>query len=339
MHNIKRYLYILVILNFIFINAQAKHFLSFIMPCYNCASTVIESIDSIYKQNLSIPFELICTDDGSSDSTREILKQCEQTYPHMRVYFHEKNKGGAGARNTCVSHAQGDLIFCLDSDNVLAPDSIEKLITCLDQSGCEAATFEEVRYFSGNYNHSHSWFYKAQENKCDIFHVMATHITPGSSGNYLYTKKSYMRAHGYPEGSGATDTWRFAFRQLATGTKIAILPQSFYWHRMSGDSYWMRDQIAGKNNNNYFQSVKEYPELFTKETQQYIETWNPQSYDFFQDLLHNRFVLISSKALEHLFRAKCFEQDKMFNEASKEYQSAIDNGCNSADILKKKLNK
>src|SRR5690242_7070809 len=85
---------------------RADHFLTFIMPCYNCADTVVESLNSIYAQkNLAIPFEVICTDDASTDSTRTILLAYQKNHPSMHLLFHEKNKGGGAARNTCVRHA------------------------------------------------------------------------------------------------------------------------------------------------------------------------------------------------------------------------------------------
>lgn len=278
-----------------------KHFLTFIVPSYNCANTVGESIESIYCQNLSIPFEVICTDDKSKDSTREVLAHYQEKYNNLHVYYHQENKGGAAARNTCVSHAQGDLIFCLDSDNILAPNSVQGLVDLIDQTGCEAAAFKELKYFEGNYKYNKSWFYEAPNNICDITHILKTNFTPGSSGNYLYTKASYNRAGGYPEGSGATDTWRFAFRQHATGTKIAILPNTYYWHRYSEHGYWGRDYRAGTLNKNYFAAILEFPELFTPETQEFIATWNPTQRDLFQDIYAGFFKLIPHDALEDKF--------------------------------------
>ena len=73
---------------FLSLSIRAQHFLTFIMPCYNCAKTVCESLDSIYAQtNLNVEFEVICTDDGSRDNTRTVLSDYQKNHPNMHVFF------------------------------------------------------------------------------------------------------------------------------------------------------------------------------------------------------------------------------------------------------------
>ncbi|MHB8578569.1 MAG: FkbM family methyltransferase [Ignavibacteriaceae bacterium] len=266
------------------INKGEEHFLSFIIPCYNSVTTINEAIDSIYIQNLNIPFEVLCVDDGSVDHTYEILKEYEQKYSNMRILRHEQNLGGAAARNTLVNYSSGDLIFCLDSDNVLAPSSINKLIKCLDDSDCEAASFAELRYFSNSIdNSSHSWIFEAPNNVCDLKHIITNIKTPAASGNYLYTRKSYIKAGGYPLMSGAMDAWGFGFRQHASGAKIAILSNSFYFHRISENGYWMRENRAHNNDKNATKIVREYSYLFDKETQKWLRSAEAEE-NFFENI-------------------------------------------------------
>lgn len=281
-----------------------EHFISFIMPCYNCSKTVIESLDSIYKQNLQIPFEVICTNDCSSDNTLEILNDYEKRHPNMKVFFNEKNMGGAYTRNECVKHSKGDLIFCLDSDNILAENSINKLINILDKTGCEAAAFKEIRFFTDNVLKYTSWSYQANNNISDINHFFSTNKTPASSGNYLYTKESFLRAKKYPENAGALDTWGFGLRQYATGTKIAILPDSYYWHRSSDDSYWKRDNIAERLAKKVvYGLLADFSEIFTPEFNQYLINCKQNEIHFFEDIIENKKVrLISSDGLDVYFR-------------------------------------
>lgn len=284
----------------------SEHCLSYIIPCYNCSETIADAIESIYQQELDIPFEVVCTDDCSTDKTKELLFSYQEKYSNFHVHFHEHNKGGAAARNTCVKHSAGDLIFCLDSDNILAPNTINRLIGFLTEKGYDAACFAELRYFRGMVpNHSHSWFFEAPNNICDINHIISTHITPASSGNYLYTRESYDRAVGYPEGSGAMDAWGFGFRQHATGTSIAVLPDSFYWHRLSDNSYWSREEKAGRNNKNALAVIREFANIFDEETKK---------------------VIFSPEAEEHFFKlieAKRFSLAQNFKTKDTERQSKI----------------
>jgi len=306
-----------------------SHFLSFIIPCYNCADTVGEAIESIYQQNLDIPFEVVCTDDGSEDSTREVLSYYQNKHSNLNVHHHDQNRGGAVARNTCVANSRGDLIFCLDSDNILVLDLVSNLIKLLDDIGCDGASFAELRYFEGtkgNYKHTHSWFFEAPDGFCDINHIMSTTKTPAASGNYLYTRKSYDRAAGYPEGRGAMDSWGFGFRQHATGMKIAILPGSFYWHRLSGESYWTREEKKGTNNKNAAEIVREFPELFTDETNSFLASPDCEK-DFFTHIENGRFKTVPEQSLTYLFQGYREQHDRKYSEAVNSFSRAISSGC------------
>jgi hypothetical protein len=70
------------------------HLLSFIIPCYNCAGTVVEAVESIYHQNLDIPFEVICTDDCSTDSTRDILAYAKRVFQILTYIIMTATRGG-----------------------------------------------------------------------------------------------------------------------------------------------------------------------------------------------------------------------------------------------------
>src|SRR3982751_5308900 len=101
--------------------------ISFFIPAYNCAKTIAESVDSIMETNFADGDELIIVNDFSSDDISSILQELKKKYPAITIIDHKRNKGGAAARNTAVENAKNEFLFCLDSDNVLAPLSIEPL--------------------------------------------------------------------------------------------------------------------------------------------------------------------------------------------------------------------
>ncbi len=252
-----------------------SHFLTYILPCYNYADIIEESLESIYQQNLEIPFEVICTDDNSTDTkTKEILLKWQSKYNNFHAFFRTETGGECCANNDSINHAKGDLFFCLDTDNVLVPNSMQPLINCLDYTGCDGACFEELRYFktiNGKRVQKDSWFFKAPNNIVDIQHIIKTGMTPASSGNYLFTKQSYERAGGYPNGN-VMGSWSFGFRQHATGSRIAILPKTFYWHRISDGGMWLSNQRKGLNNKAIIETVLEFKHIFSQETQKLLET-------------------------------------------------------------------
>ena len=105
--------------------------LSIILCTYNRAALLPRAIDSVLKQ--SFPFwELVLVDDGSTDSTKVLIE--EYIKKEKRIsYFFQPNAGLAGARNTGLQRARGDLLCFLDSDDELAPTHIERRVQYLEK--------------------------------------------------------------------------------------------------------------------------------------------------------------------------------------------------------------
>lgn len=214
--------------------------ISFFIPAYNCAGTIKEAVESIMATNFSAGDELMVVDDCSVDDTASVLEQLKVIYSHLIVIPHKRNKGGAAARNTAVENSKNELLFCLDSDNVLHAHSIARLKEYMLQSGADVASFQQQHFFiSDKSKPEYTWTLPDGEFPQNGY--LNGLNTPGQHGNYLFTKESWVKAHGYAEGTGALDTWSFGLRQAITGAKQVVLKDSFYYHRLSDHSYWMRD--------------------------------------------------------------------------------------------------
>lgn len=84
---------------------------SVIIPTYNSSRYIKEAIESVIHQTYK-DFEIIVVDDGSTDNTREILKQ----YGNIIRYFYQRNKGSQAARLHGLNNAVGKYIALLDAD-------------------------------------------------------------------------------------------------------------------------------------------------------------------------------------------------------------------------------
>jgi len=98
-------------------------FLSVIVAAYNSEQTIAETIDSVTGQTRG-DLELIIVDDGSTDSTAEIVAQRGADDPRIRL-IRQPNAGTAMARNSGAAYARGAFWVFLDADDMLRPDYYE----------------------------------------------------------------------------------------------------------------------------------------------------------------------------------------------------------------------
>jgi len=101
---------------------QNKISVSVIIPVYNAEKYLARCLDSILIQKGE--FEIIAVNDGSTDSSLQILKKYAEKHPNLRV-IDQKNQGVAGARNTGISHARYKYITFVDNDDWIEPDTFE----------------------------------------------------------------------------------------------------------------------------------------------------------------------------------------------------------------------
>ena len=96
---------------------------SIIIPAYNVAPYLRESLDSVLAQTHT-NWEAICVDDGSSDGSGEILDEYAARDPRFKI-VHQINEGVARAREVGLSAANGEWICWIDADDKVDPEFLE----------------------------------------------------------------------------------------------------------------------------------------------------------------------------------------------------------------------
>jgi CDP-glycerol glycerophosphotransferase len=106
---------------------------TFIVSVYNSEKFLPECLDSILTQSFE-NFEVIVVDDASTDGSAQLLKQHAGADPRLRVVRLKSNRGAGGARNAGLDHANGDYIWCIDSDDWIVPGALESVALQLEAS-------------------------------------------------------------------------------------------------------------------------------------------------------------------------------------------------------------
>jgi glycosyltransferase involved in cell wall biosynthesis len=101
------------------------------LPVYNSAAYVAESIDAILGQTFE-DFELVISDNASTDDTGEICRRYVKEDPRIRYFRQPRNLGLAPNHNFCVEQAEGELFKWAAGDDLYARDLLEKCVAALD---------------------------------------------------------------------------------------------------------------------------------------------------------------------------------------------------------------
>jgi glycosyltransferase involved in cell wall biosynthesis len=116
-----------------------------VMPAYNAAKYLAASIESVQCQTYN-NWELVVTNDGSTDTTAEVANNLAINDPRIRVISQE-NTGQAGARNAGLAEARGEFVAFLDADDLWNCDKLEKQIAVMDTTDADLV-FSDGEFFS-----------------------------------------------------------------------------------------------------------------------------------------------------------------------------------------------
>ncbi|MBR1402877.1 MAG: glycosyltransferase family 2 protein [Treponema sp.] len=134
-------------------NSKDNPLVSVCVISYNSSDTIIETLDSIKKQDYK-DIELIVSDDCSTDNTRQVIEewmdQNSSFFKDSQVIFSEKNKGVTHNCNQACRVANGEIIKLIGADDILLPTYLSDCVDFFNRNPQERVLFLKVRAFLGN---------------------------------------------------------------------------------------------------------------------------------------------------------------------------------------------
>ena len=103
-----------------------KYMLSIIIPAYNAATFIEKPLKTVIAQAKNKKIEIIVVDDGSTDSTSDVVRKYSDKYSFVRS-IRTTNYGPAAARNIGLDEARGTYVWYIDSDDAIKKNAIAKL--------------------------------------------------------------------------------------------------------------------------------------------------------------------------------------------------------------------
>ncbi|MGG8495119.1 glycosyltransferase [Tenacibaculum sp. TC6] len=220
--------------------------LSIIVPVYNRPNEIDELLESLTKQDYKQAYEIVIVEDGSSESSEDIVKNYQNQL--AITYLYKQNSGPGDSRNYGMKKAAGNYFIILDSDVILPPQYLSTI-----------AAFLEKNYVDcfGGADAAHESFTPLQK---AINYVMTSFFTTGGirggktkvqkfeprSFNMGISKKAFELTQGFSRIHPGEDP-DLSQRIVKAGFKTTFLPNAHVYHkrRISWDKFYTQVKKFG----------------------------------------------------------------------------------------------
>ncbi len=203
--------------------------ISVIIPVYNGEKTIHETIESVLNQTLS-DFEVIVINDGSQDSTLEIVSSIQD--PRLKVISYP-NAGLSVTRNRGISLASGDYIAFIDADDLWTPDKLESQFKALQANPQAAVAYSWTNHIDESSQFSRTGSHMTVSGNVYAKLLLANFLENGS--NPLIRRQALTTVGGFDETLIAAEDWDMYLR-LAAHYHFVAVPSPQVLYRISIDS-------------------------------------------------------------------------------------------------------
>ena len=173
---------------------------SVIVPVYNIEKYVTHCVESLLAQTFH-DFELLLVNDGSTDSSLDVLKEFEKKDERIQVLTKE-NGGLSDARNYGMKHANGEYLQFIDGDDFVEDTLLEKCVRKLDETSADMVVFDYNQYYVET-NTKERISNSFEENKVYTLKEYPTLLTNmmNAAWNKMYRRSLFIDHHiEYPVG-------------------------------------------------------------------------------------------------------------------------------------------
>ena len=211
-----------------------RELISIIIPTYNRAHMIGETLDSIIAQTYT-NWECIVVDDGSTDNTQEVLE--EYIDKDTRFKYHHRPKGKPKGPNSCRNYGfkicKGDYVNFFDSDDIYKANAFEELINKIVEDNDAIITKVELKDFDKDIILKENRIISNQRIE-DFFIEKITFYVSGP-----FWKKSFLTNQDsiFDEEIGNGDDWDFNLRMLYKKPNLSFIEEPLIQIRIHKNSF------------------------------------------------------------------------------------------------------
>ncbi len=205
---------------------------------YNGERFLQEQLDSIAMQSRT-PDEVVVGDDGSSDSTLEILERWKQSVPFsVRIERNERNLGFAKNFESTLSRCTGDVVFLCDQDDVWLPNRVERMTEALEQDAAVGIVICGVDLIDQDGNpmsdEASRLYRMSYPDDTSVYYLEYALKHPSRAGCMMAVRRNVLeKVYPLPDG-WSHDVWLFSIAPLYG--EIQSLPDVLMHFRRHGNN-------------------------------------------------------------------------------------------------------
>ena len=202
------------------------------IPVYKSVDFIRRTLESALSQTYS-SIEFLMVDDGGCDGSMEAIEEIKREHPRgndIHIITHPQNMGVSASRNHIIDEAQGQYLFFMDSDDVIAENTIELMMENVRKYNAEIVfgSYEKIETSGEKTYYQYPSLQLLQEDELAIFAYRKYAGIQASACNYL-VKTSVLRAHNLRFIH--TNFWEdlvFSFDLVTYINRAVLLPDITY---------------------------------------------------------------------------------------------------------------
>lgn len=130
------------------IENEKRYKISVIVPVYNGERFIADTVKTLQSSSAADKIRIVLVNDGSSDNSRDVMEDLALRYDNI-ITVNKTNGGIASARNAGLAAATEEYVCFCDQDDVVEPEMYEKLLTKIEDSGCDLVFCGTHKYIEG----------------------------------------------------------------------------------------------------------------------------------------------------------------------------------------------
>jgi glycosyltransferase involved in cell wall biosynthesis len=275
--------------------------ISVIVPCYNQAQFLDQTLQSVLNQTYS-NWECIIVNDGSPDNTAEIAQNWLKKDARF-VYVDKKNGGLSSARNKGLELAKGDFIQFLDADDLLVSSKFQQSINAVENNKSDVIITNFLR-FKKTLSHQKKAFCKLEEQAFSLESILldwdVKYSIPIHCGLFSSRLINSIR---FNEKLKAKEDWMFWIDFFRSHPKVSFVNENLVFYRMHNQGMTKNSALMEENLNTAYLLI--YNSLDDKNKEKFFQRLT-------QELSHSKKEYKEFK--DNIFYRKLFYRfKKLFN--------------------------